>query len=256
MKIKTLLISLFIAVTSTMSVQAAKITLTDEREFIGEILHHNQQALVINVNGIEMTLPPELIKSIDFSVKPTTPEPVKIEPTEIAKKEKTVIMPAEVPAGTVLRIKMDQSINSREHKQGHRFTAKLEANLMVDGVVIAPRDSVVYGVMDQVKSGGRIAGSAEMSLILTDILINDEMVAISTVSLSGKGANAAADTLGRTARTAAIGGLINGSDGAKTGAKVGVGASLLTRNNDIQIAKDTLLDFSLKTPIKINSSAA
>ena len=74
------------------------------------------------------------------------------------------------------------------------------------------------------------------------------MVAISTLSLNGKGPNAAGDTLGRTARTAAIGGLIDGSDGAKTGAKVGAGISLLTRNNDIQIEKGTLLDFALDKP--------
>jgi len=249
---KNLLIALFVAISTTMSAYAAKVTLTDEREFIGEIINHNEQALVINVNGIEMTLPAELIKSIDFSVatpKATTPEPIPVEPV---KETNVVTMPSEVPSGTSLRIKMDKSINSREHKQGHRFTAKLEANLMVEGVVVAEKDSVVYGVLDNVKSGGRVAGSAEMSITLTDILINNEMVSISTLSLNGKGPNAAGDTLGRTARTAAIGGLINGSDGAKTGAKVGVGASLLTRNSDIKIEAGTLLDFALNKPIILN----
>jgi hypothetical protein len=85
-------------------------------------------------------------------------------------------------------------------------------------------------------------------------LINNEMVSISTLSLNGKGPNAAGDTLGRTARTAAIGGLINGTDGAKTGAKVGVGASLLTRNSDIKIEAGTLLDFALNKPIILNQS--
>lgn len=254
MKIKKLLIALFVVISTTVSAYAAKITLTDEREFIGEILNHNEQALVINVNGIEMTLPAKLIKSIDFSVTTSKATAAETIPTETVKETKVATIPSEVPAGTSLRIKMDKSINSREHKKGHQFTAKLEANLMVDGVVVAPKYSVVYGVMEHVKSGGRVAGSAEMSIILTDILINDEMVTISTLSLNGKGPNAAGDTIGRTARTAAIGGLINGSDGAKTGAKVGVGASLLTRNNDIQIEKGTLLDFSLNKPIMLTQS--
>jgi len=254
MKIKNLFIGLFISFTVTMSVQAAKVTLIDEREFIGEIFNHNDKSLTINVSGIEMTLPSELIKSIDYSVTESQAIAPEFIPTEIAKETVAVTIPSEVPAGNTLRVKMDNSINSREQKQGHKFTAELESNLMIDGIIVIPKNSKVYGVLEHVKSGGRIAGSAEMIITLTDIQIKDEMVAISTLSLNGKGPNAAGDTLGRTARTAAIGGLIDGSDGAKTGAKVGAGISLLTRNNDIQIEKGTLLDFALDKPITLTQA--
>ena len=41
---------------------------------------------------------------------------------------------------------------------------------------------------------------------------------------------------GRTARAAAIGGLIDGSSGARTGAKVGLGASIITGGANINAA--------------------
>ena len=72
--------------------------------------------------------------------------------------------------------------------------------------------------------------------------------ALKTQNVGGQGANSAKKTVGTTARTAAIGGLIDGSDGAKTGAKVGVGVSILTRGNDIQVPKGEILGFILSAP--------
>ena len=48
---------------------------------------------------------------------------------------------------------------------------------------------------------------------------------------------------------AAVGGLANGSKGAKNAAKVGLGASLLTSGNSINIPAGTLLEFQLAAPL-------
>ena len=67
---------------------------------------------------------------------------------------------------------------------------------------------------------------------------------IQAVAESGSGKN----TVGKTARGAAIGGLIDGKDGARTGAKVGLGAAILTRGGKINIPANTLLEVPLAEP--------
>ena len=155
-----------------------------------------------------------------------------------------------VPAGTVLMARMWDSVNTKQHKEGHRFTMTLEADLVADGKTIAPRGSVVYGVIAQAKSAGRVVGKSSLTLLPTDILIGSRMFpiqcgAIQAVADTGSGAK----TAGRTARAAAVGGLIDGSSGAKTGAKVGLGASLLSNDGQIQVAAGTLLEFPLAAPL-------
>ncbi|MBW2220378.1 MAG: hypothetical protein JRF40_12965, partial [Deltaproteobacteria bacterium] len=61
--------------------------------------------------------------------------------------------------------------------------------------------------------------------------------------------NTAKNTVGKTARFAAIGALADGKKGARTGAKVGVGVSVLTSGNQINIPAGTLLDFTLAAPL-------
>ena len=147
-------------------------------------------------------------------------------------------------------VRMYDSVDTKRHKEGHRFTTALEADLVADGKTVAPRGSIVYGVVSQSQSAGRVVGKSSMTLRPTDILIGSRMFPIvageiQAVADTGSGAK----TVGRTARGAAIGGLIGGSSGAKTGAKVGLGASLLSDDGQIQVAAGTLLEFHLAQPL-------
>jgi len=45
--------------------------------------------------------------------------------------------------------------------------------------------------------------------------------------------------------------LVDGSSGAKTGAKVGLGASILTGGQSINVPAGTLLETALRTPLSI-----
>ena len=89
-----------------------------------------------------------------------------------------------------------------------------------------------------------------MTFELRDISIDNVMVAIRTQPVGGQGQNTAKSSLGKTGRAAAIGGLVDGSDGAKTGAKVGLGASILSKGDDIELPEGTLVDFILAAPLE------
>ena len=77
-----------------------------------------------------------------------------------------------VPAGTRILIRTVDAIDSSKQKTGFRFTASLETNLQAEDKVIAPRGTTVYGRLAQASSAGRMSGSSELTLELTDIVIN------------------------------------------------------------------------------------
>ena len=156
-----------------------------------------------------------------------------------------------VPAGTRLVIRTTENIDSRQHSAGHRFRGQLEGALVVDGVTAVPRGSWVHGRISQASQAGRVAGSSQLAAEFTDVMINDQLIPISTGVLAAETGGEAARTVGRTARAAALGGLIGGSSGARTGARVGVGASILTRGSSINIPRGTIVETTLSAPLTV-----
>ena len=156
-----------------------------------------------------------------------------------------------VPAGTRLVIRTTDSIDSSRHSAGHRFRGQLESALVVDGVTMVPRGTFVHGRITQARQSGRMAGSSELAIEFTDLMIDDVLVPISTGGLSAQTQNEAGRTVGRTARAAAVGGLISGSSGARTGARVGAGVSILTSGASINVPRGTIVETTLSAPLTI-----
>ena len=156
-----------------------------------------------------------------------------------------------VPAGTRLVIRTSDAIDSRRHQAGHRFRGQLESALVVDGITVARRGTMVHGRIVQARQSGRVAGSSELAIEFTDIMVNDQLFEIRTSGLQARTGNEAGRTAGRTARAAAVGGLIGGSSGARTGAKVGVGASILTGGASINIPAGTIVETNLSSPANL-----
>ncbi len=156
-----------------------------------------------------------------------------------------------VPSGTRLVIRLSESIDSKRHSAGHRFRGQLEGALVVDGVTVAPRGTFVHGRIAQAKQAGRIAGSSELTIEFTDLMIDDQLFEISTSGLTAQTGGEAGKTVGRTARAAAIGGLAGGSKGARKGAKIGAGASILTAGASINIPAGTIVETRLAQELRI-----
>ena len=156
-----------------------------------------------------------------------------------------------VPAGTRLVIRMTDSIDSKRHSAGHKFRGQLEGALVAEGVTVAPRGSFVYGTITAAQSSGRMAGKATLAMEFTDIMIDDQLYPFATEGLAAQSSGEAQRTVGRTARAAVIGGLIDGSSGARTGAKVGAGVSLLTSGQSLSVPAGTLLETTLRVPLQV-----
>jgi len=154
-----------------------------------------------------------------------------------------------VPAGTRLVIRMSDSVDSSRHGAGHRFQAQLEGAIVVDGVTVLPRGTMLQGRVASSQQSGRAVGSSSMSIEFTDVMLNDVFHPIATGDINSQTSSETGRTVGRTARAAAIGGLIGGSSGARTGAQVGVGVSILTSGASINIPRGTILETSLRAAL-------
>jgi len=156
-----------------------------------------------------------------------------------------------VPSGTRLVIRTSDTVDSSRHSAEHRFRGQLEGALVVGGVTVAPRGTFVHGRITQASQAGRVAGSSELAIEFTDIMIDDQLHQIRTSGLQAQGGSEGRRTVGRTARAAAIGGLAGGSRGARTGARVGAGAALVTRGASVNIPAGTILETNLAAPLSV-----
>jgi len=164
-----------------------------------------------------------------------------------------------VPAGTRILIRTVDSIDSSKQKTGFRFSATLETNLQVEDTVVAPRGTTLYGRLAEASSAGRMSGSSELTLELTDVLINGTAYPLLTstyeVKGKGEGGNTAKKVVGGAGLGALIGGLAGGGKGAGIGALAGAGAGTAVaaskKGQQLQIPSETLLEFRLQQPVSL-----
>ena len=169
-----------------------------------------------------------------------------------------------VPAGTRLLVRMIDSVDSDTNKVGDKFRTSLESDLVVDGTVVAPKGTDVYGRLSEAQEAGRIAGKSQLKLELTDILINQQLQPIVTgdyeVSGKSRGADTAKKVGGGAALGAIIGAIAGGGKGAAIGAGVGAGAGtaiqVLTKGEQVKVPSETVLEFRIEQLFSVEPARA
>lgn len=168
-----------------------------------------------------------------------------------------------VPAGTRILVRTVDSIDSSKQTTGYRFTATLETNLMVDDTIVAPRGTKVMGQLVSAKSAGKMSGSSELALELTDIMIKGTAYPILTNTFEmqgkGEGKNTTKKVLGGAGLGALIGGIAGGGKGAGIGAGIGaIGGTAVAaskKGQQLSIPSETLLEFRLQQPAPLPRAA-
>lgn len=178
---------------------------------------------------------------------PATPAPPPtVAPAAVAPVAVTV------PAGTVLTVRMDAQVSSTD-APGKKFSAKLVADLLADGRVIARAGATVYGQVEAAEQAGRMAGKSKLAMTLTGIDNAGTIQPIFTTNFSEAGASSGRKTVRNVAVGAAIGGIADGGDGAKTGAAIGAGASLIRKGESVTVPAGAILEFRLAQPFQTKS---
>jgi len=164
-----------------------------------------------------------------------------------------------IPTGSKVVIRMIDGISSEKNKIGELFVAVLEEPISQNGIEVVPKGSDVRGRIANVSEAGRVAGSAELGLELTQIIVNGIPYSVTTSEYNEVGEARGKQTAKRAALGAgigaAIGAIAGGGKGAAIGAGVGGGgataAQVLTKGEKLNIPSETKLEFTLRTPLVI-----
>jgi len=227
-------------------VQADLVEFNNGAKLNGIIEDQNHKTLTINIDGKSTTYLKSDIKNITLSQKVSSPPPPPAVKNE-NKTEKDLIL----SSGAIIHVITTTQVDTQQHKTGHQFKLKLENDLLSeDGRVIAQKGSDVYAEVIESEQARRLIGKSKMIVVLKAITHNNQRVEINTQALNiltpqSQGRN----SVGKVARGAAIGGLVDGHDGARTGAKVGLGMAVLSRGKATGLPAGTLVDFTLSSDI-------
>ncbi len=164
-----------------------------------------------------------------------------------------------VPAGTPLRVRLQQELSSKTAQSGQAFTAVLNEPLVVNGKTLAPKGTTVHGRVTKAVASGRLTTPAELYLRLSSMEIHGKSYELQTSSVGRKGpSHKKRDAVaigGGSAVGAIIGGVAGGGKGAAIGAAAGAGAgtagAALTGKKDIAYPVETLLTFRLRQALTV-----
>ena len=164
-----------------------------------------------------------------------------------------------VPAGTRILVRTTEPLDSSKQKSGARFTTTLETNLQAKGVTVARRGTTVYGRLVTAKSAGRFKGSSQLTLELTDIVINGNASPIMTTVFEVKGSGEGKKTTRKVAGGAGLGAIIGGiagggsglAIGAVSGAAAGTAVAGSKKGEQLLLPSESLLEFRLAQPASL-----
>ena len=163
-------------------------------------------------------------------------------------------------SGTVLTIRMIDSVDSERDHVGQTFRASLDEPVVDSGGnTLIPRgaDVVVKLVDDQ--QSGKIAGRTVLTMDLASVRVNGRDVDINTQSVteqSSSRAGRSGKVIGGTAALGAIiGAIAGGGKGAAIGAGAGAGAGTVaevaTKGQRVHIPSETRLTFTLQQAVRL-----
>jgi len=170
-----------------------------------------------------------------------------------------------LPAGTMIMVRLTDSLSSDRNKAGDGFTAVLDQPLVAQGWVVARRGQTVVGQVSAAQKAGRVQGVSQLAVELTEIMAVDgdqmpvrtELVQSSAGTSRGRDAAEIGATTGVGAVIGAAAGRGEGAAiGAAAGAAAGAAGVLSTRGRATELYPETQLAFRLRDPVTITTQQA
>lgn len=164
-----------------------------------------------------------------------------------------------IPSGTVVTVRMIDGIDSSRNRPGEEFAATVDSPVVVEDRVVIPRGSDARVRLVQATSAGHMTGRSELQLELVGLAVGGNTYAVESGKYTQRGASRGTRTAETVGGGAALGGLIGAiagkGKGAAIGAAVGAGAGTAvqasTRGQQVKVAPETKLDFTLKVPFTV-----
>jgi hypothetical protein len=258
--LRNLLLAVLGVFALSLTAWADTLEMRDGRLIEGKFLGGSEFHIRFLVNGKEQVFDTKDVLNLSFNATAANDsQPAVSQPPATAAP---AAQPITVPAGTVILVRMIDSIDSSTNGVGDIFHASLADPLVIGDTVVAPKDADVVGRLSQAKSAGKIAGRSELRLELTGITINGQLNSIVTsdydVAGKSRGKESAQRIGGGAVLGAVIGAIAGGGKGAAIGAGVGAaagtGVQVFTHGEKVKVPSETLLEFKLDQPFTVAPS--
>lgn len=176
-----------------------------------------------------------------------------------AKKTVPAEQAVTIPAGTVVTVRLGETLSSKTSQAGQDFSATVAEPVTIDGRTVIDKGAAAHGTVVEAKAMGHFKGGALLEIRLNSIAINGKeqnvQTAAVTQAVKGKGKRSAGFIGGGAGAGALIGALAGGGKGAAIGAAAGAGAgtagAAFTGNKEIVLAAERAITFKLTQPIEV-----
>jgi len=165
-----------------------------------------------------------------------------------------------IPAGTVIKVRLLDSLSSARNHAGDVFAATVAQPVFVNGWEVIPRGTSATGHVLMARPSGHLRTPAELSITLASIQVDGETYKLRTSHIFRRGASHAKHNAkwigGLAAGGALLGGLLGHGKGAVVGAGVGAGAGTATAyetgKKNIYLPSEQHLTFILRQPLTLS----
>jgi len=183
-----------------------------------------------------------------------------------------------LPAGTAVRIKLENTLATFSSKQGDTFSGRVTEAVTLAGKTIIPVGTTVQGTVGRVAEPRRVEGRPTIALFPHTIILPDgtrynlNATVVDTGLRNGTDVNEEGEFKGRardrsdnvelaagTTGGGLIGALAGGGKGFLVGAAIGAGATTihwLTKHHSAVLPAGTELVMELSRPMVMSSAAA
>ena len=174
-------------------------------------------------------------------------------------RTQTTASPYEVPAGTELDVRLQNSLNSGTAQVEDRFEATTLVDLNVNGRVLIPAGSLMRGVVTAVEPGTRTNRTAKMTVSFDQVTVNGRaypLRATVTQAIEGEGIRGEATRAGAGAAVGGIiGAVLGGVKGAVLGVLIGGGGTIAaTEGKEVELPQGTVLRVRVDAPLEIRNA--
>ncbi len=262
----------------------ATVMLQDGSQVSGAVVSSSASEIVLaGDDNITRTIPMSQVKSVQYGeastqpqatteTRPATPAPVKRPAPAPTPTRETSPLPSqpsplartfELPAGTELAVRPQETIDSGKAAEGQSFSAEVLSDVLNSaGTVVIAKGSQAQLVIVSASQGGKIRGASDLVLSLASVTVGGRSYQLDAANVAqrgkaGLGANkrTATYTGGGAALGAIIGAIAGGGKGAAIGAGAGAGAGaltqILTKGGAIRVPAESVLAFTLESPLRI-----
>jgi len=166
-----------------------------------------------------------------------------------------------VPAGSILRVRINQGMSSKNATPGTAFDGVVLSNVVVGNSIAIPRGASIQGTVVDAHTAGQLGGKGELKLQLTNVSFGGKTYPVATDFWWHQGVDKTANTVGNTVGLAGVGALIGavagGGVGAAVGAGVGgiagLGVSSASGKGEAALPPEAIVTFHLTQPADVTT---